>query len=381
MPERRLEPLTRRYRVLFAIPGFHRVARGAEVALESVARELSRIDGFEVTLMGSGQPRAHEPYRFVHVPSTPRERFEKWPRLPVLRDEYCWEEITFAWHLRKHFDPSAFDVTLTCSYPFCNWLLRRGRGGTRPAHVYVTQNGDWPAQNRSSEFRFFGCDGLVCTNPEYYDRNQTRWNSRLIPNGVDPSVFCPGSGRREQFDLPQDAKIVLMVSALIPSKRVLEGLEAVANCPDAFLVVAGDGPLREQADRLGREFLPGRYQRLTVDRAQMPELYRCADVFLHMSLDEPSSNAYIEALSTGLPIVTHDRPVTRWTFENTAVLVDTENPDEVQSGLRLALSDRSRARTEAARELVMRRFQWSAIARDYASFLEQAVSVARGAGR
>ena len=43
-------------RVLFALPGFHRIDRGAEIALISVAKELAKT-GDTVTLIGSGQER------------------------------------------------------------------------------------------------------------------------------------------------------------------------------------------------------------------------------------------------------------------------------------------------------------------------------------
>ena len=39
-------------RVLFCLPGLHRVNRGAEVAFESIASELAREAAFEVTLLG-----------------------------------------------------------------------------------------------------------------------------------------------------------------------------------------------------------------------------------------------------------------------------------------------------------------------------------------
>ena len=45
---------TKPLRVLFALPGLHRVVRGAEVAFESVAREIARTPGYGVTLVGSG---------------------------------------------------------------------------------------------------------------------------------------------------------------------------------------------------------------------------------------------------------------------------------------------------------------------------------------
>ena len=126
--------------------------------------------------------------------------------------------------------PAHYDVTLTCSYPFVNWALRRATlGGHRPPHVFVTQNGDWPAYARNSEYRLFGCEGLVCTNPDFYERNHERWFSRLIPNGVNVDIFRPGASDRAMFNLPSDRTVVLMVSALIGSKYVREGESEVSR--------------------------------------------------------------------------------------------------------------------------------------------------------
>ena len=161
--------------------------------------------------------------------------------------------------------PSAADITVTCSYPFVNWMLTRWPPFRRkPPHVFVTQNGDWPAYSDHREYRLFRCDGLVCTNPQYYERNKARWPSVLIPNGIDPQRFLPGSSARERFGLPEKGVIVLMVSALVESKRVLEGMRVGRTHPDAMLVVAGDGPLRDQFDALGNELMPGRFRRLTL---------------------------------------------------------------------------------------------------------------------
>ena len=100
----------------------------------------------------------------------------------------------------------------------------------------------------NSEYRLFGCEGLVCTNPDFYERNKSRWRCRMIPNGVDCDRFRPGPPQREELGLPRDGLIVLMVSALDPGKRVEIGIQAVSQIPDAHLVVAGDGPLRQVID-------------------------------------------------------------------------------------------------------------------------------------
>jgi glycosyltransferase involved in cell wall biosynthesis len=200
---------------------------------------------------------------------------------------------------------------------------------------------------------------------------------------VDPAQFRPGPSERARLGVPEGAPVVLTVSALIDSKRVIEGMEAVARVAGAHMVVAGDGPLRDELDRRAAAAMPGRFRRVSVPREEMPALYRSADVMLHMSQDEPSSVAYMEALATGLPIVTHDRDVTRWTFEGNAVLVDTDDLDLVAGALRSTLArtpvERERARA-ASLALVERRFSWARIAGQYADFLRE-VLAAQAAAR
>ena len=75
-------------RVLFALPGLHRSNRGAEVAFISIARELVNC-GDIVTLIGSGLNSPISTYRFIRAPSIPRESFEAFPSIPVLRSEYA----------------------------------------------------------------------------------------------------------------------------------------------------------------------------------------------------------------------------------------------------------------------------------------------------
>jgi glycosyltransferase involved in cell wall biosynthesis len=215
---------------------------------------------------------------------------------------------------------------------------------------------------------------LVCTNPDYFEQNRDSWPSRLIPNGVDPSMFSPGPGLREEFDLPEGVPLVLMVSALIESKRVDEGIRAAARVPGLHLLICGQGPEREKIQRLGNELMPGRFHARALQRSQMPKMYRCADIFLHMSLDEPSANAYIEALASGLPIVTHDRVVTRWTLEQTGVLVDATDLDAVAAGLLVALNKRTESDMLKRRKLAEERFSWSGIARQYHAFFREILS-------
>lgn len=350
-------------RLAFALPGFHRVERGAEIALLSVAHELAVL-GHHVTVFGSGQARSGPAYRFHHVPCIPRERFERFPFFPPLRSDVMWEDMTFAAGLLRHYRPADFDAALTCSFPFTQFALRRPGRGKRPLQVFVTQNGDWPARAGNAEYRFFQCDGLVCINPDYFEDNRARWRCALIPNGADLARFTPGPGELARFGLPSDRPIVLMVSALIESKRVLEGIRAVSTLPDAHLVVAGDGHLRDEAEALAARLLPGRFSRLTLTAADMPALYRSADVFLHMSLVESFGNVFVEAMACGLPIVGHDTPRLRWIVEDGPFLCDTQEPGQLVRALAAALEAGAGDAHPAARQ-----FAWPAIGARYEQFL------------
>ena len=359
-------------RVLFALPGLHRYDRGAEVAFISVAKELAKT-GATVTLIGSGEPRFATPYRFLRAKSIAREYFASFPSAPVLRNDCAYEELTFVPELLRQYQPLDFDVTLTCSYPFTNWVLRRPTlRGRRPPHVFVTENGDWPAHSNQSEYRFFGCEGLICTNPDYYERNKKRWHCKLIPNGIDCERFTPGPSDREVFGLPEDRLIVLMVSALIPTKRVQVGIDAVSRIPDAHMVIAGTGPLRQTIESAAAKLLPGKFTLLSIPAEKMPALYRSANVFLHLSKDEPFGNVFLEAMACGLPIVAHNSARLRWIVGNGQFLINTDAPDAVANGIISAANAPHAKISERIAKATS--FSWARISKMYQDFLQELIA-------
>jgi glycosyltransferase involved in cell wall biosynthesis len=363
-------------RILIALPGIHRYDRGAEIAFIAVAKELVK-SGDAVTLIGSGNVRDGAPYRYLRAASMRREYFERFPSLPILRNEYCYEELTFVPQLLLRYRPAEYDITVTCGYPFTNWILRRPVWrGARPRHVFVTHNGDWPPYSfqsggRQSEYRLFDCDGLICINPDFFERNKHRWNCRLIPNGVDCERFYPGTPHREEFGLPQDKLIVLMVSALIANKRIEVGIDAVSRIADAHLVLAGDGPLRDAIAAAAEKLLPGRFTRLVVPPAQMPKLYRSADVFLQCSKDEPFPLVFLEAMACGIPIVAHDMPRVRWFVGDDEFLVNMDRPQTITDGIRRAYTGASI--TRARRIDKASALSWPKVAGMYRDFFQEII--------
>jgi glycosyltransferase involved in cell wall biosynthesis len=163
-----------------------------------------------------------------------------------------------------------------------------------------------------------------------------------------------------------------MVSALITSKRVELGIEAVSQIPGAHLVVAGDGPLRDMIDATAKRLLPDRFTRVSVAPERMPALYQSANVFLHLSQEEAFGNVFLEAMACGLPVVAHNTPRVRWIVGNDEFLLDTGDPAaiawQIKRAGRSTLADRRERTIKAAA------FSWAKIAGLYRDFLQEIIA-------
>lgn len=180
-----------------------------------------------------------------------------------------------------------------------------------------------------------------------------------IPNGVDLSKFKP-EGRPHNIKLLRP--IILTAGALFPYKRIDLAIKAVSGLKAGSLVVAGRGPLRERLESLGRKLLGGRFTILDIPFAQMPEVYRSADLFTLPSVSHQSFEiVLVEALASGLGVVANDDPIRREIVGEAGVFVDPTDVHSYTRALQKALDtkwgDRPRKQAE--------KFSWDEIARKY----------------
>ncbi len=130
--------------------------------------------------------------------------------------------------------------------------------------------------------------------------------------GLNADLFRPYDRKmcRDQLGLPRDVPVLATVGALIPRKGQTHAIDALAQLPDAILVLAGKGEdenaLKSQAERLG---VPDRVRFLgAVPHGDLPVLLNAADVFVLPSSSEGLANAWVEALACGTPVVTTPIP-------------------------------------------------------------------------
>ena len=113
---------------------------------------------------------------------------------------------------------------------------------------------------------------------------------------------------RAREGIPPGARVVLSVSNFFPYKGHEELIEAasrvIAEIPQIlFLLVGRDAGTLEKCKRLAGERVPAHAIRFLGSRTDVPDLLRACDLFVHPSHEEGFSNAILEAMAAGLPVV------------------------------------------------------------------------------
>ena len=218
-----------------------------------------------------------------------------------------------------------------------------------------------------------------------------------IYNGVDTQKFHPAAGGRAPiagapFDDPT-LWLVGTVGRLQPIKdQVLLArafVHATKVCAAARLrmrlVVAGDGPLREQVQQVLDEGGVAAQAWLAGERQDVPQLLRGLDAFVLPSRAEGISNTILEAMASGLPIVATDVGGNGELLDDrvTGRLVASGDVEGLAHAMLEDFGDRQAAqgRGAAAREAVQRRFSLDSMVAAYGSLYERLLAQAgeRGA--
>jgi glycosyltransferase involved in cell wall biosynthesis len=103
----------------------------------------------------------------------------------------------------------------------------------------------------------------------------------------------------------------------------------------------------------------------------MPALYRSADAFMHLSVDESFGNVFVEALASGLPVVAYDTPRSRWIIGDEACFPDRRDRSALAAAIIEALARSSSASASAVDRA--QAFGWPAIGKSYEEFFANLV--------
>lgn len=125
---------------------------------------------------------------------------------------------------------------------------------------------------------------------------------RVIPNFAAAPPEGPPADRAA-LDTPQGAPLLLALGRLHENKAQDVSLRALQALPDAYLWIAGAGPLEAKLKAMAAALGVADRVRFLGWRADPAGLYRAADVCVFPSRHEPLGNVVIQSWAHGLPVV------------------------------------------------------------------------------
>ena len=320
-------------RVLALNYEFPPLGGGAANATAHICRELVQLGcTVEVLTSGfSGLPKLEEldGYRVRRVPVVRRKTHQSSPLemvtfvasalIPALRLSRSFKpDIVHAYFAM----PTGLIALALKTFTGAPYLLSL-RGGDVPGFLPETL-GTFHRLTGPFAKPVWGRAGAIVANSQGLQELAQRSSPihvELAPNGIDLEFYRPLATPRND-----GVYRILFVGRLVEQKGLrylldaLPGLRTQAQQP-VELVVVGDGPARpaleEQVSALGLEAsvcFAGWAQ-----RAEMPGHYQSADVFALPSFEEGMPNVVLEAMASGLPIVTTD------IYGNRELVVHEEN--------------------------------------------------------
>jgi len=174
-----------------------------------------------------------------------------------------------------------------------------------------------PSRQTISEFSRWFCnqmDGVFAPTTEIQDElAQYGVHKRIwvIPTGIDTYAFegVATLSLKQSFGLPEDAVVGLYAGRLGVEKNVeflIRTTESIVRRGFPFyLIIVGDGPNRKPLEEMVQE--KGLAHRIHftgyMNRKQLIEYYKAADLFLFASTTETQGLVVLEAMAAGTPVV------------------------------------------------------------------------------
>ena len=182
----------------------------------------------------------------------------------------------------------------------------------------------------------------------------------VIPNGVELDRFLPS-----QTNKTTDTLQLLTVGRLSVTKRVELLIDAVEMLhKDGHKVrftIVGGGQMERKIRQMVSERSLGDIIEITgrIGPEEMPQVYTQNDIFISATMQEGMSNAMLEAMASGLPIITTRCEGVEELIAGNGIIIEQANAEEIAEAIKKLADNRQTCMkmSVAARERA-EKFSW-----------------------
>lgn len=241
-----------------------------------------------------------------------------------------------------------------CAHSFGCDRWKSGCGACPDLTIYPAIRRDATAYNWRRKQMIYGKSRLFVATPSRWLMHQVQESmlspgvvaSKVIPNGVDLSIFHPADKRqaRDYLQIPQQARVLFFVAHGVKGniwkdyttmKEAVREVTARLRGQKIIFVALGEEGDWEEKDGVRIRFVP-----FQTDPKEVARYYHAADIYLHAARADTFPNTVLEALACGIPVVA------------TAVGGISEQVSEARTGFLVPAGDASAMAQKAIRLLV-----------------------------
>ncbi len=255
------------------------------------------------------------------------------------------------------------------------WMNRASRFCPKGSFVQVARLGGY------YDLKYYKTCGHLIANTEDIARHivENGWPEdrvHYLPNFVSEDRAAPFD--RKTLYTPENAVLVLALGRLHENKGFDVLMRALSRVPNTYLWLAGEGPLREDLEKLAEDLGIKPRVRFLGWREDTPALFAACDLFVCPSRHEPLGNVVIEAWAQGLPVIAADSmgPGTLIEHMDSGVLVPVDDANGLAHAIRGVIEDPNLADHIArrGRQVYEQRFTEQQVVARYLDFFQSVVT-------
>jgi len=369
---------------------FPPIGGGAGKVHLNMLREFSKRNDLSIDVLTSAPQPGNYIIDFsnnikIHKVGVHKKNLHYWRRIEIL------EWIIKAGHYyRNLIEHKKYDLVHSFFGFPTGWFCYRSRN--KLPYIISLRGSDVPGQNLRFifEYKLLGivfkviwkeASALIACS-EGLKQRALKFYSQVkidvIPNGVDIEKF---HSVPENMAKKSDIIRLVTVGRLSITKRVDILIDAVKILIEqgkkVKLLIVGGGFLKGSLEKLAAQKNPANSIEFKgiVDSEQMPQLYQNSDLYVSATMQEGMSNAMLEAMASGLPIITTQCEGIDELIKDNGIIVKNETADGIAKAILELVTNTGKleAMSRAARKH-SENFTWASVSQEYLKLYQKILS-------